>query len=839
MEKHSQAGARFKGRFRFSALSLALGLLSPALHAEDYFNPAALEIQDPAQQPVDLSRFVEAGGQMPGVYRVDIYLNGNRVDTRNVTFVLLNNKLHPELTAQQLVDMGVKQQAFTALAQLPPDGTLSDIGKYIPDAGSDFNFSQQRLDISIPQAALNTEARGYVDPALWDQGMPAALLNYTFSGSSTQRDGQSGTENDYYLNLRSGVNLGAWRLRNYSTYTDSASGGQHWNTINTYLQRDVQALKGQLTLGESSTPGDVFDSTQFSGLQLASDDTMLPDSLKGFAPVVRGIAQSNAQVTIRQSGNIIYQSYVPPGAFAISDLYPTSSSGDLDVTVREADGSERHFAQPFSAVPIMQREGRLKYAMTAGKYRSTLSGSRKPGFGQTSLIYGLPYDTTVYGGVLGADNYRALTLGLGHGFGEWGSVSADATQANTTLRDNTGRQGQSYRIQYAKDIAASGTTFTLAGYRYSTQGYYTFQEANEMGLSSEDNWGLNYNKRTKAQLNLSQSLKEFGSIYISAYQQNYWGLSGYERTASTGYNLSLNGISYSLSYAYTQAPGNNANDQQFAFSLQVPLSKWLPNSWASYSVNNDKRGNTSQQAGISGTALADNNLSYSVQQSYSNHGGGNSGSASANYKGTYGEASAGYNYNDGSRQMNYGLQGGIVVHPYGVTLSQQLGETVALVRAPGADNLKVENNTGVYTDWRGYAVVPYTSTYRKNRIALDTQSMGDDVDIETNTQTVIPTKGAIVLANFTTRVGSRVLFTLHYQDKPLPFGATVSLVQADPATPNAGIVGDSGQAYLSGVPQQGQLQAQWGEAADQQCQVSFTLPEQAEGAMRSVDAACR
>lgn len=98
---------------------------------------------------------------------------------------------------------------------------------------------------------------------------------------------------------------------------------------------------------------------------------MLPDSLKGFAPTVRGIAKSNARVTIKQNGYVIYQTYVSPGAFAINDLYPTSSSGDLQVTVKESDGSENTFTVPYSAVPLLQREGRLKYALTAGKYRST------------------------------------------------------------------------------------------------------------------------------------------------------------------------------------------------------------------------------------------------------------------------------------------------------------------------------------------------------------------------------------------------------------------------------------------------------------------------------------
>ena len=136
------------------------------------------------------------------------------------------------------------------------------------------------------------------------------------------------------------------------------------------MQRAIIPLQAQLTLGDSSAPADVFDSMPFRGVQLASDDDMLPDSLKGYAPVVRGIARTNAQVVVRQNGYQIYQSYVAPGAFEIADMYPTGGAGDLDVTIVEADGSEQHFTLPYASLPVLQREGRLKYALTAGQYRS-------------------------------------------------------------------------------------------------------------------------------------------------------------------------------------------------------------------------------------------------------------------------------------------------------------------------------------------------------------------------------------------------------------------------------------------------------------------------------------
>lgn len=64
----------------------------------------------------------------------------------------------------------------------------------------------------------------------------------------------------------------------------------------------------------------------------------------------------------------------------------------------------------------------------------------------------------------------------------------------------------------------------------------------------------------------------------------------------------------------------------------------MPNAWASYSVNTAKHGDTRQQVGLNGTTLADNNLSYSLQQSYTNHGVGGSGNINADYKGGQGKS---------------------------------------------------------------------------------------------------------------------------------------------------------------------------------------------------------
>lgn len=837
---------------KVTRLAVAIVILLTARQgfAEDIiFNPNALEIDNPSSTPVDLSQFSSKGGQVPGNYRVDVYMNGEKQDTLDVNFVRgTEGKLFPQLTPTQLEKWGVILSSAPTLMSAPKTTTITDLSRYIPQADTDFDFSRQVLNISVPQASMRSSAQGAVDPKYWDEGIPAMMLNYSFTGANTWQDGSDGTNDSYFLNLRSGVNLGAWRLRNYSTWTYSknsydddsnyADSSSRWDSINTYVQRDLPAIKGQFTAGESYTPSDVFDSIQYKGAQVASDDNMLPDSLRGFAPTVRGIANSNAQVTIKQNGSVIYQTYVPPGAFTINDLYPTSSSGDLLVTIKEANGSERTFVQPFSNVPIMQREGRLKYAVTVGEYRSQNEGGDEPILGQATLVYGLPHDMTVYGGFQTSDNYNAMALGMGFGLGDLGSISLDATQAYTTLDEvtlggNQSQDGQSYRFQYSKDIAATDSTVTLAGYRYSTEGFYTFQEAMDYrDYDDGDYVDSHNNKRSKVQIDLSQNLMggDWGSMSFSGYQQDYWNEDGYERNFSASYSNSiLNGITWTLMYTYTEYADSNEDDnQQLALNVSVPLSKWLPGAYMSNSMTNDMHGKTYNQIGLNGTALEDNNLSYSVAQGYGNRDEGYSGLVSGDYKGTYGEVNAGYNYNDDSRQMNYGAQGSVLVHEHGVTLGQPLSgdmSSVALVEAPGANGVKVQNGTGLKTDWRGYTIVPYLSPYKRSRIALDPGSLGDDVDLKENVASVVPTAGAVVRARFKTNVGNRVLMTLQQGDHSVPFGALVSINGSD--SDNTGIVGEGGQVYLSGVPQSGGLTAKWGSGHTQQCHANFTLPAQA------------
>ncbi|HBH6974194.1 TPA: fimbria/pilus outer membrane usher protein, partial [Escherichia coli] len=140
---------------------------------------------------------------------------------------------------------------------------------------------------------------------------------------------------------------------------------------------------------------------------MSSDESMVPYNLREFAPVVRGIARTQARIEVRQNGYLIQSQTVAPGAFALTDLPVTGSGSDLQVTVLESDGTAQVFTVPFTTPAIALREGYLKYNVTAGQYRSPDDAVEQTSLGQVTAMYGLPWGLTVYGGVQGAEHYQA------------------------------------------------------------------------------------------------------------------------------------------------------------------------------------------------------------------------------------------------------------------------------------------------------------------------------------------------------------------------------------------------------------------------------------------------
>ncbi|MBA1723077.1 fimbria/pilus outer membrane usher protein, partial [Escherichia coli] len=119
----------------------------------------------------------------------------------------------------------------------------------------------------------------------------------------------------------------------------------------------------------------------------------------------------------------------------------------------------------------------------------------------------------------------------------------------------------------AKDFPDTDTTVTLASYRYSTSQFYTFQEALDQRDTPDDKGIYSYrqtnNRRNRLQINLSQNIGRWGSVYLNGYQQDYWGMHGAERSIGMGYSTTWSNINWSVNYTLTKTPGM-AGEQQFS-----------------------------------------------------------------------------------------------------------------------------------------------------------------------------------------------------------------------------------------------------------------------------------
>ncbi|MFL4556302.1 fimbrial polyadhesin usher MyfC [Yersinia kristensenii] len=784
----------------------------------------------------DLSLF-EQGGQLPGTYLVDIILGGEKVDSTNVAFHSVKSSsgeysLQSCLTKEQLSRYGVDVDNYPEL--LPPaknteQGEQADQCvnlAAIPQASEEFEFYNMQLVLNIPQVALRPKDEIPIER--WDDGITAFLLDYMANSSETTYSQNGQQQRSHYIQLYPGFNIGAWRIRNATSWSQSGDTGGKWQSSYIYATRGLYRLKSRITLGESYTPGDFFDSVPFTGVMLGDDANMLPSNQRDFMPVVRGIARSQARVEVRQNGYLIYSTVVSPGPFELTDPLPSHSEGDLHVTVLESNGATQQFIVPYTVPAIALRKGRWRYSLMAGRYRhrpANVDVETTP-IAQATVAYGLPWNLTAVVGGQWSPHYQATTAGMGVMLGDYGALSSSITQASSEYRQQQPVKGQAWEVRYNKTLQASDTSFSVVNSQYSTAGFSTLsdvlQSYQRHGDSCRD-WHSNP-LRNQTSVVVGQFLGQFGYLNLNWSRQNYrdapasssWGIQ---------YSFNTGDLNWSLDWTQNQYRGNR--DRLLSLSVSMPLG-CERDTYAAYRMTSSDN-SKEHELSLYGHAF-DNRLSWNVRQTehYAQfHSGENSGSLGLDWQGSYGDIGGDYYYTPTMRQFSVNVSGGAVIHRHGLTLGPQINGTAALVEVPGVSGVSTSEDRRLKTDFRGYSIVPSIFPYEEHDILLETTDLPPDAEVTKTDAKVLPTEGAIVRASFSPQIGARALMTITRNNgESIPFGAMASLVN-QPA--NAAIVDEGGKAYLTGLPETGQLLVQWGRDASQQCRVDYQLASAKKG----------
>lgn len=820
------------------ACTLLLGVFAPfAAFADDAekvdFNPSFMT--DSQGRLMDLSAFKSGNPLTPGTYRTEIYLNGDWQGRESliITKERTNTPAHFCFKLDDLKRWGLNLEALPNqenLASLLSDTGCVELSRLAPDIRVDVDMSEMRADLTISQAYLKRVSRGYVDPKSWSSGVAAGFVNYSSNLYQSEAQGIASTES--YLGLNTGINLGEWRLRHNGSYSygrsaHSASRSGYQST-SSYVQRDVTGLKSQLTLGQYYSPSELFDSVPFTGVQVSSDDRMLPESMRGFAPPVRGVADTNAKVTIRQGDSILYETTVAPGPFVIDDLYSTGYSGDLSVTVTEADGRSRSFLVPFASVAQLLRPGTTRFSLTAGQYRDDFLHDA-PNFIQGTYQRGVSDQWSAYTGSIIAERYLAAQVGAAWST-PWGAMALDVTESQASglspspENAETSLRGRSYRLTYSKLLDSTKTNFTVAAYRFSSEGYLNFSDYAQM--SNRDNFGL-YRQRSRFQLNVNQPLGDRrGSVYLTGSAQNYWNSEQRSNvTYQAGYSNGYSWGSFNLSASRTR-DYQGAFETQYRVGFNIPFGRTRSN-YVSTNVRYADNGNSNTQVNVGGSAGEFNQFNYNVYGSADKNSATSTTSAgsSAQYRTQAALLSAGVNTGKDYKQANVGASGSLVAHSGGVTFSSEQGETMALIEAKGATGARVGSTASAVVDKNGYALVPGLMPYRQNDISINPKNTPDSVELETTSQSIAPRYGAIALVQYPTISGTPVLLHVTRDDgKSVPMGAQVEDAEGNYLT----MVGQGGRLFIRTNQNQGELVIRWGSKERQSCHAQYALPATAD-----------
>lgn len=475
-------------------------------------------------QKFDISRYADGNPVTPGVYNVTLIINGQNHGQHDIRFeqYAAEKNARPCLLLKQLQEAGISLEIPLSEKQLS-DERCYRFDELIPKSQVNYNPADFELTLDVPQINLIPQPRGYIDPSRWDAGSTVGFLDYSgnFYSLFQNNRGEDGDSFQGNLGLLTGLNFAGWRLRKRINSDWSNDKSLRTQNLTGYAQTDITPLKSQMTLGDSNTSGDLFDSYNIRGAQLESDERMLPESLRNYTPIVRGVADTNARVKITQRGQTIYETVVPPGAFEITDIGAMGYGGDLEMTITEADGRQRIQNIPFSAPPMLLHKSISRFAISAGKLKDD-AVHNEPTIFQSVYHYGLTSNYTVYTGFQISGHYYSMAVG--HAVNTpIGGISMDITHAKSDLADSKESSGNSFRIGLTKYVSSTDTNLTLAAYRYSSKGFYSFREASIARYGDDNNYyASDYRTRQRLTANISQSLWSGSFINFSASIYRYW-----------------------------------------------------------------------------------------------------------------------------------------------------------------------------------------------------------------------------------------------------------------------------------------------------------------------------
>ncbi|APC15807.1 outer membrane usher protein [Pseudomonas frederiksbergensis] len=727
-----------------------------------------------------------------GRHPVTLSVNGQRQGRVDVTF----NREGALCFDRPLLDAA----NLNVPDRLLDDGPCNDFLASSPQTVIESDPANLALSLIVPTDAIRPTARDFTG---YQTGGFAGMLNYDVTGSHSRYGDQSSQYAS--ANTEVGFNAGDWivRSRQVQTWQDDVSRTTH---IAAYAQRTFASHEAVLQAGQINLYNPVLAGAQITGVQVLNEQAL---QVEGQSAVIEGIANSQAQVEVRQNGSLIHSTVVPAGPFALTNVRRLNTRSDVEVTVKEADGSERRFTVPAAMLGIgLPAPG---YSLAAGRVRSigdeqgsdpwVISG------GWSGAIHP---QVLLSAGVTGAADYRAIGAGVG-------LLPSPVTQVQTTLTgaDASGRQSsQGYQADLSISHRLSDQWALNAGSSYRTLGYRELEDA-VFDNTTDDNKSRYRDQQSAA---LSWSHPWLGAFSGGISQSNSFdGQNSSRALASWGTNIG--GVSVSAT-AEWQVSGANRNDDSVYVNLSIPLGEnrrartWVRSSDGEY------------RSGVGLSEQINDQLAYRVGVEHDTRDRQVQSTAGVSLLPRYTQLDLNYTRADADRSSyQASARGGAVLHGGGLTLSPYpVADTFALLSVGDMGAIKVTTPSGpVWTDWQGQAVIPQVAAYGRSPVEVDTKTLPRNADISNGLAVISAGRGAVDKVEFGVSMTRRALLKVTTANgAPLPRGAAVNTEDGEFVT----LVQEGGLVFLPNVLD---TRALFIKAPGlERCELRFELPADAD-----------
>ena len=774
------------------ALVLLLCALIPAKVCAEDSSSSGFDAQTLQQRGIDpqlASLLLAAPRYAAGQHTVSLRVNGQRRGRLAVNFDQQGNLCFDRalLDAANLVPPGKTEGCHDFLARYPQ--TLVE-----PDPAT------LTVSLVVPTDALRPVQQ---DISGYETGGFAGLLNYDLSGfynrfgDDASRFGSANTE--------VGFNAGDWivRSRQVQTWQDGLSRSTH---LQAYAQRTFASYQAVLQAGQINLYNPVLSGAQITGVQVLTEHALQE---QGQGALIQGIANSPAQVEVRQNGALIHSTVVPAGPFALTDVRRLNTRSDVEVTVKESVGGERRFTVPAAMLGLgLPAPG---YSVAAGRVRNVGDAEGEDPWvisgGWTGALHP---QLTLGTGVLAASQYRSVGASLG-----WLPWLDSQIQLSTQVSNSQAREkvsGVQTDLSWSQRLGeqwliSAANSWRSIGYRELEESTYTREGSNR-----------DSRYRDQQSLNLGWSHPQLGAFSAGVSRSaNFAGDSSSRALASWG--TSIGAVSLSAS-AEWQMGGRQQQDNAVYLNISVPLGEsrrlrsWVRNSGGE------------NRTGLGITEQIDDQLSYRVSAEHDSSDHQVETTLGISALPRYSQLDVSYSRSDAERSSYQGgARGGVVLHGDGVTFSPYpVRDTFALVSVGDMSGIKLTTPSGpVWTDWQGQAVVPQVAAYGRSPVEVQTRSLPRNADINNGLAMVSAGRGAVERVKFGVGLTRRLLLTVSTdQGAPLPAGASVSSANGEFIT----LVQDGSQVFLPNVLGQSTLWITTPQG--RRCQLRYSLPEKAD-----------